>query len=416
MKYVSWIFLIFFATLPFQLALNPLPGIDLHSSRVWALALSVMWFVFVLFRREKLFPLHAESMLLFSFFFFSAFSIFFAEHISWGLRKFAFLVSFLPIFLVSFTVLRREIFREKFVKLLVWGSSVSAVVGIVQVGSSFVWGLDAVLRFWERMILPIFAGQTSAETVAHYSSMVVNIGGTNFVRASAFFPDPHIAAFFWGMTLPFAMALAIVSVDSTRWRYVVMAVVIAFADMWTFSRGGLLALCAVGSVFLVQFFPVMMRRYAPVALGIFFLVIVFVMVPNPIFSRLLSSLDTTDGSTSGRLVIWQEAMEIIVEKPFSGVGLGNYSNTVKPSAEYREPRYAHNIFLDIAAETGMVNAGIFCALLIVGIGRGLRRPYAPFAVAGSASLGIFFVHALFETPIYSVHVFPLFLAILGFLV
>lgn len=412
---MSFLFILFFATLPFQFALSPAPGIDLHVSRLLAIGLSGFWVIHSLFRRKLLLPARTETMLLTSFLFLASFSLFFAENVAWGVRKLAFLLSFTPIFFVAVSVFQETRSRERFARWLVIGSVLSALIGIFQFLLPFAIGLDPAMLFWQKHILPIFSGITFSGTVSEFSSMVVNVGGVNFLRASAFFPDPHIASFFWGMTLPFAATLALQANERrSRIAFIFLFIIILTADILTFSRGGYLAIGFTSIVCLSMFFSSMRRKHLPLLTLSTFLFAALLFIPNPLSARFFSSLDLSDHSTSGRLAIWNEATHIIATHPITGVGLGNYSNTVKPSALYREPRYAHNIFLDIAAETGIINSVVFLLLLIFPIARTLKRSSKPLEFAASASLLIFSVHSLFETPLYSVHILPLFLTLIAF--
>ncbi len=405
---------LFFATLPFQFALSPASGIDLHVSRLFAIGLFALWLIVSLFRRSLPIPRHPETALLFSFLFLSGFSLFFAEQFLWGLRKLAFLLSFFPIFFVAFSVFREEKNRKKLLAWLVFGSALSAIIGIAQFFLPFVIGLDPAILAWQKNLLPIFSGQTFSGVVSEYSSMVVNVGGINFLRASAFFPDPHIASFFWGMTLPLALVMGSRASGQTRSFFLTAALLILSADLLTFSRGGYLALLAALFVFLAFFFSPALKKHIPELVLFCFIFALFIVIPNPLFGRLSSMFDSSDNSTNGRLAIWSEAVHIIAEHPVTGVGLGNYSNTVKPSALYREPRYAHNIFLDIAAETGIANALLFLFLLTFAITRAFTHRHNSLSFAAGCSLLIFSTHALFETPLYSVHILPLFLTLVAF--
>ena len=417
---IRYLFFFFFATLPFQFALSPLPGVDLHISRLFALGLATLWLTQSLIRRSLIVPAKPETWLLSAVFFLSAFSLFFAEHVSWGVRKLLFLFSFFPLFFVAFSIFRTARLRESFARALTYGSALSALIGIAQFFLPFVIGLDPALLFWQHTVIPIFSGQTVSGVVSEYSSMIVNVGGTNFLRASAFFPDPHIASFFWGMTLPLSISLAFQAKrDKKKERkfflFFTTSSFILLADILTFSRGGYLALLVTAVVICGIYFSAIIQKYflSILFFGIFFMLAL--AIPNPLSERLFSSLDLSDHSTSGRLAIWNEAIHIIKQHPLTGVGLGNYSNTVLPSALYREPRYAHNIFLDIAAETGVLTALLFLLAIVFAIARAISLHHSNHLIfAGGCSLLIFAIHSLFETPIYSVHILPLFLSLMAF--
>ena len=68
-----------------------------------------------------------------------------------------------------------------------------------------------------------------------------------------------------------------------------------------------------------------------------------------------SIFDLKEGSNVGRLEMWKKSAEVALDNPFSGVGIGNYPLEVKASADYREPITAHNTYLDIASETGIIS-------------------------------------------------------------
>ncbi len=112
--------------------------------------------------------------------------------------------------------------------------------------------------------------------------------------------------------------------------------------------------------------------------------------------------------------MWKTASQVVADHPFTGVGLGNYSLAVKPSASYREPIYAHSLYLDIAAELGLPALLVFLTLIThAGISLYRKSKEEPFLLYPFISLIVFFTHSLVETPLYSVHIFPLFLVILA---
>ena len=264
------------------------------------------------------------------------------------------------------------------------------------------------------VFLPFFLGATFSDVVLEYPSLLVNIGGQTMLRGSAFFPDPHIAAFFFGMSVPFALALSVSASGRKRIWFGITTILLVLADISTFSRGGLVALLLTGMVFLLVMMPHIVRRFGgAVITGVVALAVVLVL-PNPFSARLLSIASDTDASNIGRIAIWREAVAIIEEHPLLGVGLGNYSLAVKPSATYREPRYAHNLFLDTAAEIGLPVALFLTIALMFVVVRSFRASDV-FIRAGGASLSIFLFHSFFETPVYSVHILPLLFSLVAML-
>ena len=91
-----------------------------------------------------------------------------------------------------------------------------------------------------------------------------------------------------------------------------------------------------------------------------------------------------------------------------------YSLEIKSNATYREPIYAHNLYLDIASELGIVSVFIFIFILYFTFKNfWIVAKKQPYFIAGVASITIFSVHSLVESPLYSVHILILFLIIVA---
>lgn len=408
-------FFVFF--LPFQFALHPVEGIDLASARVFAVGLFLWWGAKSLLEKRLILPQPLPLFFFMSFLLWATASFLWAENAEWALRKAAFLCSLFPLFLVFFALLREERLREKIFQALVSGAALAAFFSLVQFFSQFMFGVEKVFSFWVRDVLPFFLGPTFGEAVANYPSLLVNISGLTVMRASGFFPDPHMAAFFFGMTFLLAISLAWESASSRRTYWLSCAAVILTADLLTFSRGGYVGLIFGSIAFSAPLFLQYVRgKRQIVRLGVGGLIILIGILASPIGTRLFSSFSQSDRSNVERVRLWQEASGLIVLRPALGVGLGNYPLSVKPSAGYREPIYAHNLFLDIALETGLLGLFFFAAFLFLGIfsaWRKWQREKNVFYLALFSALIIFSTHSFFETPLFSVHILPLFLLLLA---
>ena len=216
------------------------------------------------------------------------------------------------------------------------------------------------------------------------------------------------------MLLPWAVALWATS-KSHKAFFLLASFVLAVCDVATFTRGGYLALIVAAIVIL----PLVSRKTAwKILSGVTLFIFLFFVVPknpvtNPVAGRITSTFNINEGSNQGRLAIWKQALTVISKHP-QGVGIGSYPLAINPEATYRTPIYSHNIYLDIAAETGIITALIF--ILIIGTSLTnfwrISRDNS-FYVAGVASITIFTIHSLVENPLYSVHVLPLFLIIIA---
>ena len=154
-----------------------------------------------------------------------------------------------------------------------------------------------------------------------------------------------------------------------RWLWWLMVAAVGLS----FSRGAYLGLLAGGIFFAVIF----LKRSgvlgkALVALAAIF-VLIFIFNSNIITQRLVSSFNLKEGSNAERYKNWIQAAEMIQDYPLGGVGLGNYARTVDPTAVDRSSIYAHNLFLDIAAETGILNAIVFLFLILISVWRNIKN-------------------------------------------
>ncbi|KKT93290.1 MAG: hypothetical protein UW95_C0024G0003 [Parcubacteria group bacterium GW2011_GWC1_45_14] len=135
---------------------------------------------------------------------------------------------------------------------------------------------------------------------------------------------------------------------------------------------------------------------------------------EPLRTRFFASFDFQEGSNRGRIELWTKAVQTISEQPF-GVGIGNLSLAFVPTASYRDPIYAHSLYLDIAVELGIPVLLVFLALLFTSFQNILRLSRTSPAFLGLlASLSFFATYSLVETPLYSVHVLSLLLILLSF--
>lgn len=400
--------LIFCAYLPFQIALNPLSGVDLASSRIFILLLFLIWLTEGLRKKKLAIRDSKANFFLVTFLFLNLISVVVARNTDWSLRKLLFLFSVFPLYFAVQGIVGTREKAEKVIKVLVWSGAAVAVLGVVQFFAQFIFGLDSTYDFWARYVSPVFLGRNVTEAVLKNPSWLVNIVGQTYLRAVAVFPDPHMLAFFLGMLLPFAWFLFR---SKKSGPYLVAFSVILLADLLTFSRGGYLGLFAGAAVVISLLLERLEKRHKLWIIGIVGGLGMLLAVPGPINQRFFSSFNLKEGSNAGRLATWHQAIGVIGKYPLLGVGIGNYPLQIDPLADYRDPIYAHSLYLDIAAETGLIDLAVWIGFVAVMIGGFLKRSRDGLCFAALISLVIFSAHALVETPLYSPTVLPLFLIV-----
>jgi putative inorganic carbon (HCO3(-)) transporter len=148
-----------------------------------------------------------------------------------------------------------------------------------------------------------------------------------------------------------------------------MGFLVSLAVLLTYSRGALLGVCAMGSVF-------WLRSRSKFATGLLIAAVVFSIynvAPSAWFQR-MSSIENyeEDGSAMGRINIWKASLRIAALHPVTG---GGFRVTFWPTItndmlrgtdvpRLTKPRATHSIYFDALSEHGWVGLGLFAAILI----------------------------------------------------
>jgi O-antigen ligase len=104
------------------------------------------------------------------------------------------------------------------------------------------------------------------------------------------------------------------------------------------------------------------------------LVIVPPLIPQATINRLSTFGDSVAGNDlGGRTMLWKESFAIFLVHPFLGIG----SNAL--SAPGQLGAFAHNTFLSIMAELGLVGILLFLTILAIVVYQAIRQP-GPYAL------------------------------------
>jgi len=419
----AWMYLPFFLMalpfiLPFQPAINPGADYDLAAGRLLILVLFAVGYLQILIYKKKWFSLTTPTILILLFLFISAFSGIVAENTDWYLRKLLVFISLFPVYFLVLAFLKKKSQWLKLTAIWAYTTLIVSVLGIIQFFLQFVIGTGWFLKLWGKVIGPILYGQNLGEAVASNPSWLVSSPIGTLLRAISTFPDPHILAFYLGMSIPIQIVFAYTS-KKNLW---LLPIISFITLLLTFSRGGYVGLIGVlilGIIAVLKYFPEKRAKIISSIIGI--LILSFFI--QPIQQRFLSIVDINEGSNKGRLEIWSESLDISLNNPLLGTGLGNYVTFARPEADYREPIYAHNTYLDIASETGLLGFLTWFSLLIWGILPVLKLPIKVkksfnslelWNLAAAFSILWFSLHSFFETPIFSPRILPLLLILLAF--
>ncbi len=147
---------------------------------------------------------------------------------------------------------------------------------------------------------------------------------------------------------------------------------VAIALLMTRSRGPLVG-AAVGTVTVLA---VLFRRklYALLLVAAIALGVAWMSTAYP-GARMSGAGFVGSRSASFRVDVWRQTSALVVEKPLLGHGLGSYSYLgvrYKDDAWDERSSNAHNAWLHIACETGVLGAGTFALFLVLGVAGMLR--------------------------------------------
>ncbi len=400
---------IFLFLLPFQWAL-PVLGEDIPLLRVFALVLVLLFLVKLLGENPLPLPPIIFFGLLLSWFLSLLLSLFLAGDWTLGLRKFVFLINLFSLVFIWYALGTSREKRQILLEWLIKGGMGAALIGLTFFAAPWFWGVARVFHFLVERLLPFFLGERLTGIVAANASLLVNIGGETWLRVTAFFPDPHVAAFFFGITACLSLGLFL---ETQKRFWLIGAILLLLADLLTFSRGGYIGLLGASFIFLF-FLP---SKTWPGKLLLLFMAFfpLFFWFGMPIFERFVSAFTLADASSTDRLLLWQTAWDTWLTHPLFGVGLGNYAEWIHPGVGATLPYYAHNLYLDVIVEIGVVGLIFFLGL----IGYAVQRVWQE-ARSGGIALGVlaalvlYLTHSLFETALFSVPVTILLTLLLAF--
>ena len=156
------------------------------------------------------------------------------------------------------------------------------------------------------------------------------------------------------------------------WLQVALA---SAATLLTGSRGGMISLAVAFGMFplILPAMPRFRMRLSIVILAGVLAGSVY-LVPAETWHRLLKAgSELSQGTLTHRTVIWAAGWDVFREHPFLGVGSGAYPASVLTRLDIAI--VAHNTFLSILVELGVIGALLMAGLLVSMLYSAARLPY-----------------------------------------
>ncbi len=272
---------------------------------------------------------------------------------------------------------------------------------------AMVWLLHQ-LAFSRKRVLAVMQAYVLGTLVSACDIIHQYLTGANPAYQSRFTAtgfDPNELALMLVLSFPLSLYLA----SSTRshalvWLYRVQLMLTASAVLLTASRGPFLA-----SFGLVLFLPAVFfrssekQKAALVAVAVLGAGLILYLVPAASWARLGTiGTQVSTGTFNDRTIIWEAGLNVFRQNPILGVGAGAFSTVVRNSTGISY--VAHNTFLSILVEQGLIGFGLFITLFIYSIRSCLRMPRFEralwLAMLLTLAIGVFSLTWEYRKPIW----------------
>lgn len=256
-------------------------------------------------------------------------------------------IFYILIFFLSLNVVNDDKSRGILLSILLFSTFLVSVYAVYQ----YFWGLEET-----RAYVLIYKNEIPLSSSGNFMSRL------NTDRAFSTFLYPNTLASFLMMIFPFSV-FYLVFCKKKRIMVSIILLLILFAFILTFSKGGAIALVLSWIVFWI----VRMKKKHKM---IVILLTVFLIASAIFFAYnngyIANKVKPFKDSSKVRLQYSQAGLEMIKEKPFLGFGLGcfgrMYAKYKLPEAE--ETQMAHNNFLQIWTELGIIGFLIFSSIFV----------------------------------------------------
>lgn len=174
--------------------------------------------------------------------------------------------------------------------------------------------------------------------------------------------NPNLLAGFLVAVISLA-AGGMLGTQQPRWRWLPLAGILLMGGvlMLTYSRGAWISILAVVLLFGVVYNRRMLWLLLLVPLAV-------LAAQNAMAERFLSIINPTDTSCTLRLALWESTWAMIMDHPWLGIGWGAYW-LVYPAYDFfigdggARIVHAHNMYLNIAAEIGLLGLALFILVM-----------------------------------------------------
>lgn len=306
-------------------------------------------------------------------------SVFVATNQFAAIKKILFLINIFLLFPIIKDVSKSNKEKERIIKVGATALLGALLIGYLQLLSVFIFPLYDFWQWWAGNVSSVFYGSSLADTLkvsntwfSYYSDSPPTL------RMFSIFPDSHSFAMFTIIGLIFLVYLIVKSNERGRFITWCMIVFSFLALMFSGSRGVWLSAVIP---FLAAVFLFLFRKQKFLKPFLIMLVIFAFAFPMSslilsrsyeggedatlAFKRAKSITDMEELSVKSRMGIWKSSAQSVLEHPLLGVGIGNYAVVLNEDVSAaKKGASAHNLYLDVASETGFLGLIAFLLALL----------------------------------------------------
>jgi len=234
-------------------------------------------------------------------------------------------------------------------------------------------------------------------------------------RATGTVNEPNDFAGYLVLVGPLAVAAGLLL--RNRWAVLVGSIgtlLFGAALVATLSRSGWLGI-GIAVITLAVLLPQRRRQVGLIGAAVL-AVLLMGGLAGPIADRLGNQAGSSPLDTfMARVPIWTAAVGMTVSHPIFGVGVDNFQNFIDDFNPDLGVNIAHNLFLNIAAERGLLGLATFVWLVVMlfkvllrALAEAPRFPYRVLVAAIFASMLGFFAHSQFDVSYYDYKILLMF--------
>ncbi|MBF0522428.1 MAG: O-antigen ligase family protein [Candidatus Omnitrophica bacterium] len=257
---------------------------------------------------------------------------------------------------------------------------------------------------------------------------------TTVHRATAGFNTPNDLAAYLSVVVLLGVSVFLSRMKGL-WRilWIIPSGILVWAMFVTFSRGAWMGvfwgMLFVGAIYF--WLKKNLKKYVVYFIPLLLLIPLIIKGPE-LFKKMVNPEMAVRGSVDWRLDVWKDSLAMFKEKPVLGHGVNTFMRTYE---EYKKshtiallnwyPTYAHNCYLQILVETGIVGLILFLWVLASLFNSSLDRIknqyaqrsfFCPLSIGLLAGIFAFLFHSFLDTQFYSLQLSSHLWASIGLLV